>query len=71
MSVLRVLHMAEPNVTLMRGSLDQKPARRIVHLAYLLPRVLCDQCYAPRVLCDQCNQLSNLTFTRNGHWRQA
>ena len=33
--VLRVLHMAEPNVTLMTGSLDQKPARRIAHLAYL------------------------------------
>ena len=32
-----VAHMAEPNVTLMTGSLslEQKPARRITHLAYL------------------------------------
>ena len=33
--VLRVVHMAEPNVTLMRDSLEQKLARRIPHLAYL------------------------------------
>ena len=30
-----MVHMAGPNVTLMRDSLEQKLARRIPHLAYL------------------------------------
>ena len=42
--VLRVVHMAEPNVTLMRDSLEQKPPEGSHTWPIFVPRVLCNQC---------------------------